>query len=177
MVIFVAGIHGVGKTYLCQALAANTGLRHASASQLIREERSSQSWGADKLVADIESNQQALTSAVERILQDEAVLVLDGHFVLKTSTGLEKVPLNVFERLELSAIVLIEADVQVVAERLAERDANTSAGDLKECLRSERRAAIHASKILGVPFFLLQNPSIESFSDCADSILELSKRK
>ncbi|MEL7552119.1 ATP-binding protein [Pseudomonas protegens] len=178
MVVFIAGIHGVGKTYLCQTLAAATGLRHASASQLIKEERSSQSWGADKLVADIGRNQQALAAAVERLLKDGAPLILDGHFVLKSSAGdLEDLPLETFQSLGLTAIILIETDVQLVAERLAQRDANTSAGDLQEFMRSERRAALKTSIALNVPFFLMQAPSAESFSDCIDSILKFTNRK
>ena len=39
MTIFVAGIHGVGKTFLAQPAAARLGMRYATASQLIREER------------------------------------------------------------------------------------------------------------------------------------------
>lgn len=176
MVIFIAGIHGVGKTFLCQSLAAETGLRHASASQIIREERSSQSWGTDKLVADISGNQRALAVGVQRILQSEPTLILDGHFVLKTSTGLEDVSLDTFESLGLSAIILIETDAQVVAQRLAQRDLNTSAGDLKEFMHSERMAAFKASLVLGIPFFLLHTPSSEAFADCANSIFELTNR-
>ncbi|MBK5007366.1 AAA family ATPase [Pseudomonas sp. S32] len=83
MIVFVAGVHGVGKTHLCQALATKTGLRHATASQLIREATQSVSWKNDKVVTDIESNQDALIVAVDEIMQHEDVLILDGHFVLK----------------------------------------------------------------------------------------------
>ncbi|WP_426234847.1 ATP-binding protein [Pseudomonas sp. TWP3-2] len=176
MVIFIAGIHGVGKTFLCQALTAATDLRHSSASQIIREERSSQSWGTDKLVADISGNQQALAAGVKRILEDEATLILDGHFVLKTSKGLEDVSLETFESLGLSAIILIESDVQVVAQRLADRDQNHSAGNLKEFMHAERMAALKASLTIGIPFFLLNSPSTETFIDCTNSILKLTNR-
>lgn len=175
MVVFVAGIHGVGKTFLCQALAAATGLRHASASQVIREEQSSQSWGTDKLVVDVSGNQRALATGVQRILTEESVLILDGHFVLKTDTGLEEVSLDTFEILGLSAIILIETDVQLVAQRLAHRDLNTSAGDLKEFMHFERTSALKASMSLGIPFFLLHSPSTDSFTDCVNSILKFTK--
>jgi adenylate kinase len=178
MVIFVAGVHGVGKTYLCQAFARTTGLRHASASQLIKEERQLESWGGDKVVTEIRGNQDALNIAVDRILQENPSLVLDGHFVLKKAGGvLEEVPPVTFERLGLSAIILVENDPQLIAERLLQRDSNNAAGDLKEFIQSERRAAINTSLSLDIPFFLMHNPSTESFSDCIESILEFSARK
>jgi len=44
MTIFVAGIHGVGKTYVAKPVAQRLGLRYATASQLIREERCRETW-------------------------------------------------------------------------------------------------------------------------------------
>ena len=64
MIVFVGGIHGVGKTYLGEPVAKTLGVRHATASQLIREERGLQSWGSDKRVSDINDNQRALVSAM-----------------------------------------------------------------------------------------------------------------
>ncbi|MBI6895237.1 AAA family ATPase [Pseudomonas putida] len=175
MVIFVAGVHGVGKTHLCQEMASVTGLRHASASQLIREERRTETWGGDKVVTEIASNQDALNVAVGRILQQDPTLVLDGHFVLKKSPGLfEEVPIETFRRLGLSAIVLIENEPQIIAERLLQRDSNGDAGDLQSFVSSERRAALNVSFKLGVPFFLMHAPSAESFVDCIKNIIELS---
>lgn len=177
MVIFVAGIHGVGKTHLCQALASKTGLRHASASQLIKEERQVETWGGDKVVTEIGGNQDALNIAVDRILREQSVLVLDGHFVLKKPGGaLEEVPPITFERLGLSAIILVENEPQLIAERLLHRDSNSTVGDLKNFIRSERRAALNSSINLGIPFFLMHGPTAESFADCVESILELSVR-
>lgn len=178
MVIFVAGVHGVGKTHLCQALASTTGLRHESASQLIREERQLATWGDDKIVTEVRGNQDALTAAVDRILQEQPILVLDGHFVLKKADGvLEEVPPVTFERLGLSAIVLVENDPQLIAERLFRRDTNNAAGDIGEFIRSERRTAISTSINLRIPFFLLHSPSAEAFADCIESILKHSARK
>lgn len=178
MVIFVAGVHGVGKTYLCQAFASTTGLRHASASQLIKEERQLESWGGDKVVSEILDNQDALDIAVNRILKEHPSLILDGHFVLKKVGGvLEEVPLVTFDRLTLSAIILVENDSKLIAERLLQRDSNNAAGDLEQFIQSERRAAMNTSLSLNIPFFLLHNPSTESFADCIESILKFSARK
>lgn len=48
MTVFVAGVHGVGKSYLCQNYALKYGVVHESASALIRRERSLAEWGLIK---------------------------------------------------------------------------------------------------------------------------------
>ena len=40
-VIFVAGIHAVGKSSACKFLSSETGIPHYTASQIIREEKAS----------------------------------------------------------------------------------------------------------------------------------------
>ena len=67
MTTFIAGIHGVGKTYLAKPAAVRLGMTYATASQLIREERGRASWDASKMVDDVASNQAALVAAVSRI--------------------------------------------------------------------------------------------------------------
>jgi adenylate kinase len=57
MTIFIAGIHGVGKTYLAKQAASEMGLKYATASQLIREERGHASWDSNKRVDEVENNQ------------------------------------------------------------------------------------------------------------------------
>lgn len=45
MNIFVAGVHGVGKTFLASQLPKALGLMQTSASKLIKEERALPDWG------------------------------------------------------------------------------------------------------------------------------------
>lgn len=47
-VIFVAGVHGVGKGYIGIPVAVALGINHFTASQLIREEKGRATWGIDK---------------------------------------------------------------------------------------------------------------------------------
>lgn len=87
MNIFVAGVHGVGKTYLASRLPSTLGLIHTSASKLIKEERAMPSWGVDKRVSDVDANQIALAAAVKRHNDAGVQLLLDGHFVLLNNNG------------------------------------------------------------------------------------------
>jgi len=52
-VIFVAGIHAVGKSSACKLLSSETGTPHYTASQIIREEKASAISEDSKLVTDV----------------------------------------------------------------------------------------------------------------------------
>ena len=54
--IFVSGIHGVGKTFFCDRVKEKLGIATYSASKLIAEKRS-RNFSADKIVEDIDENQ------------------------------------------------------------------------------------------------------------------------
>lgn len=166
MVVFVAGVHGVGKTYLCERFAAQTGIMHSSASSLIKSELKSANWESNKLVSDIDLNQVALTKAVNRLTENNANLLLDGHFVLKGSDGfLIEVDENTFKELSPSAITLIEAPAETVKNRLLTRDKNSSAGDISTFLKAEKERAIYISKLLNIPLSILNQPSDQAFQE------------
>ena len=55
MTIFVAGVHGAGKTIATKPACETLGLTYATASQLIREERGQASWDATKMVLEAQA--------------------------------------------------------------------------------------------------------------------------
>ncbi|OLF54642.1 ATP-binding protein [Pseudomonas chlororaphis] len=175
MVVFVAGVHGVGKTYLCDRFSAQTGIMHSSASSLIKRERQSASWESNKLVSDIDANQVALTKAVNRLTEKNTNLLLDGHFVLKDQNGLLiEVDESIFKELSLSAIVLIEAPTEIVRSRLLSRDSNSLAGDISNFQNTEKTRATYISKILNVPLFVLNQPSEQIFQATINHLLKVN---
>lgn len=166
MNIFVAGIHGVGKTYLVSRLPAGSGLLHTSASKLIKEELALPDWNADKRVVDVDKNQVALTKAVARHNANGVALLLDGHFVLLNTAG-EFVPLRseIFKRLNLSAVLLIEADPKVVEIRVQNRDNLRRDSEwITTFMRKERAQAEVVCHELGAPLHILASPSDTEFT-------------
>jgi adenylate kinase len=173
MVVFVAGVHGVGKTYLCERFAAETGIIHSSASSLIEGELKSANWKSNKLVSDIESNQIALKKAVNRLNANNSKLLIDGHFVLRDSTGiLVNITEDIFKDLALSAIVLIECPSKTVSERLLTRDKNTSTGDISEFLEAEKKRATYISTTLSIPLLILNQPSTQFFQEKINTLFK-----
>lgn len=121
-VIFVAGIHGVGKTTCCQKISEKIGIPHYTASQIIRGKKSLGNIARTKVVDDLDENQLILIDGVQAIIKEEKKLLLDGHFTLKTSTGIEAIPLPVFRELSICAIAVYADDPHAIAERIGSRD-------------------------------------------------------
>lgn len=165
MIVFVGGIHGVGKTYLGVPAAQHLGIRHATASQLIREERGLQTWGTDKRVAGIDENQAALVSATTRLRAEGQRLLLDGHFVLRDTNGsLAEVDVQVFRDLQIGAVLLLATELDVVHGRLRERgDHSWSESELRLLADYEEAHARRVSAELGLPLRHLVSPTRKEF--------------
>ena len=172
MNVFIAGGHGVGKTFLVSALTLPAGVVATSASKLIREERGQASWGMDKRVAEVDANQLALASAVKRHNDGGARLLLDGHFALHGADGaLRLLDAEVFAALNLSGVILLEAKPDVVAERIQARDNRKADREEIESLASaERNQAYAVCAQLGLTLVTMQSPRVDEFAAFVDAL-------
>ncbi|WP_108098445.1 ATP-binding protein [Pseudomonas sp. GV071] len=173
MTVFVAGIHGVGKSFLCQKYAENFPVTYESASGLIRRERAQAAWSNDKKVSQIDDNQLALKTAVQKIKKEGESLLLDGHFVLINEKS-EFVALesSVFRDLGILGVILLEAAPDVIASRLEARDSSKSSVDIVGFLQKEREQARNICESLNVGLFILEQPGFAEFSRTASSIFD-----
>lgn len=178
MNIFVAGVHGVGKTYLASRLPEGVGLIHTSASRLIQEERTMPSWGADKRVSDVDANQLALAGAVRRHNDAGRRLLLDGHFVLLDGEGaFKRLDATVFRSLNLDGTVLVEADAPTIAARIRERDhRDVDLAHTVEFMAEERAQARAVCEMLGIALLILESPSADAFAEAIATTAEKANR-
>ena len=163
MTIFVAGVHAAGKTFATKPACHKLGLVHSTASQLIKEERGQTTWDGAKIVSDVEKNQEALFSAVRRIRESGATLVVDGHFVLRRAPGThERLPVDVFRALECSSVLLIRCPVPVLLERLhARQDTSWTEAELAEFSKAEDTHSAEVAALLGIPLKALDSPTAQ----------------
>lgn len=166
MNIFIAGGHGVGKTFLTGRLQLPSGMFATSASKLIKEERGQANWNVDKRVAEVDENQVALASAVRRHNDAGTRLLLDGHFVLLDAEG-ALIPLSaeVFATLNLSGVILLQAHADVVAQRILERDGREA--DLSEITAVAAAEQAQANQVcceLGLTMVTMPSPRLEEFA-------------
>ena len=167
MNVFLAGVHGVGKTFLAMHPLAGIGLTYASASKLIEEERAIQNWDADKRASDVDGNQIALATSVMRHNDAGRRLLLDGHFVLLNAVGeFTRLGSKVFKTLNVDGVVLLEADPYIIAANIRERDGREANIDhLVEFMATERTQAQAVCDELGIPLFLLEAPTAQAFAE------------
>jgi len=130
-VIFVAGVHGVGKTTACAYAVRSLGLAHYSASSLIKSEKNSAVPEQGKVVADVKGNQALLIRGVEKACgKHQGRIILDGHFTLAKPDGrIEAVEIEVFSSLSLDGVVVYHDEPAAIAERLHKRDGENHSVD------------------------------------------------
>lgn len=170
--IFISGVHGVGKSYFCKELKAATGIESYVSSKLIGEMKNV-SFETDKKTGDIDDNQNYLLEAVEKLKELNPYFVLDGHFCLLDKEGtITRIPEQTFIDLQPEAIVLLTEDVEIIAKRRMDRDGIEI--DLEETQKFQDAEITYATEIaqkLGVPI------KISAESDDFQSIIDFIKEQ
>lgn len=122
IVIFVSGIHGVGKTYFCNIMKKRLNVESYSASQLIAARRNER-FSENKLVSDIDDNQDLLVAAIDELRKAGKEFILDGHFCLLNESGeITRIPLNTYMLLKPDVIILLTEKPEIIADRRLQRD-------------------------------------------------------
>ncbi len=149
--IFISGVHGVGKSYFCNLVKEATGIECYSASSLIKE-RKKQGFPADKRVADIDENQLYLLAAVDDLRASLEEFLLDGHFCLLNTEGvITRIPLYIFTTLKPETIILLTEDPEIIAKRRQDRDGvEHKASDIKAFQDEEVKYAKEVAELLQV---------------------------
>lgn len=153
-VIFVAGVHAVGKSTLCKLAQQAKGIVHYSASALIREEKAGAVPDQGKLVSEVDAPQRHLINAVRRVLPKHGgIILLDGHFSLLTATGkIETIGVDVFHALGLDRVVVLHDEPSAIAERWCQRDGHAVELALVAAHQEEElRHARHVASALSIP--------------------------
>lgn len=163
-VIFLSGIHGVGKSYLGSLVANKLSMLHFTASQLIREEKGHENWGSNKRVLDIDENQNCLIRSLRRRREEGQHILLDGHFVLKDKDGnLNRISEDVFEKFDLSGVILLTEDEHVISTRLALRDGvQNEIQTLRDFAAEEELHAKTICNALRLPLTTIRSANVET---------------
>lgn len=153
--IFISGIHGVGKTYFTKRIKEKYDLNTYTASGLISNFKNSK-FHTNKKVANIEDNQKILLLALEKIAKSEKIFLLDGHFCLLDADNIiTRIDFITYEVLQPKAIVLLTEDPQVIAKRRKERDGlSIDIKCTKEFQDEEIEYAKEVADRLQVPLFI-----------------------
>ncbi len=121
-VMFVCGIHGVGKTTYCNTYSSIKKVIHLSASELIKD-YNEVLVSNNKQVSDINKNQEVLIKALEMKISPDNTYLLDGHMVLfDTVKDIVFVGMDFFQKLAPVKILLLTAPANIIKNRLSKRE-------------------------------------------------------
>jgi len=157
-ILFVAGVHGVGKSSCCRHVAERTGFQLLTASTLIKAERELAIAKHSKAVLDPAGNQELLIRGIRNAMKScHERMILDGHFTLLKADGkIMAIEIEVFVQLELERIVVFRDDPAAICNRLHERDGQDSS---ISTVSVHQDAEIEQGRVvasnLGIPIFIL----------------------
>lgn len=170
--IFVAGVHGAGKTTLTQKLRAKgLPIISKSISDLIRQ-AGKEIEATNKKTEDIKNNQELWKKELKKMDVGNKILLLDGHFSLLNEEG-NVVPLGAetFEGTHMKKIILVSPPVDTVLSRLELRDNHTL--DKKRMIKFmtiEKELAQKCSLEKEIPLLIVSNDGM--IDNVIDFILE-----
>ncbi len=122
--IFIGGIHGVGKTTLCEELTMKMNIKHYSASSLIKMlNQEYDGNNQDKKVQNISDNQNLLMLAINQYIDQTAFYFLDGHFcLLDSKSTISMIPKEIFESIKPIGIIVLHDSIRNISKRITNRD-------------------------------------------------------
>lgn len=153
--IFISGIHGVGKTFFCNMIKKELNIQSYSASQLIATRRN-KVFSADKLVQDMDDNQPWLIAAVDELRKTGEEFILDGHFCLLNAGGeITRISAETYISLKPDMIVLLMEQPEIIAKRRFQRDGvHQDVSYIKAFQEAEKKYAEEISEQLGIPLII-----------------------
>lgn len=162
-IVFVGGIHGVGKSHFAEKIKAHIpAIELLSSSNVLR-------WvdPTQKEVEDVSANQDRLIYNLRKIVDVDKPYLLDGHFCLKNTSGqIENIPLDTFRAIDPKFFILLEEDIEIVCKRLNKRDRKTYDSEfLARLASSEYDWAAEVAKELGVPLYVIRASDFEKTLD------------
>jgi adenylate kinase len=171
--VFVGGVHGVGKSTICKLICDNLGIGYLSASDLIK-------WSElntdprNKLVLDIAHTQDRLVTALNASIQIGKKYLLDGHFCLFNSQSeVIKISLCTFQSISPSMICVITGKPQEIEQSQRQRGGQVySQKRIEEMQNLEVAHARQISLDLKVLFIQASRSSVSDMSLQIKNIFE-----
>lgn len=171
--IFVGGVHGVGKGTHCQLFSQRTGIPWFTASSIIKAEKQSAIAVHTKAVADPSENQNLLLHGVRRVLAANPTILLDGHFTVLNSHGsIVPIDVAVFDQLQLQGVVVLKDSPSGICDRLRQRDGGEwSVADVSSHQEVEIAHAQMVATKLAIPMLVIEEPDISGFAKAVGTML------
>lgn len=173
-IFFIGGIHGVGKSTICQHICHELEMEYLSASELLK-------WkditvdSKSKKVKDVNETQNRLIKGLENTIQKNKFYLLDGHYcLLNNNNGISKIPVETFKKINPISFNLVLGNINEIKQRLDARDNKSYDYNILKNFQDEELAySEYLSKIFNIPLNIGEN---SSYRNILDSIHNIVKR-
>lgn len=157
--IFVCGIHGVGKTFFCEKLSKRTKLPMFSASRLILDNKEKNF--KNKQVDNIDINEEVLIDQINKLQSQYKNFILDGHLcLLDKQSKIERIRKEVFEQMNIHFLITLIDNPSVIKKRMYERDGIIwKESFVKKFQESEVNYTRYLSRKLNLDYCIMTNNS------------------
>lgn len=151
--IFIAGVHGVGKTFLCNRIKREIEISIYSASELLKEDKEINYIRYEK-TDDFMENQKRLLEIVKK-KNGVSEYILEGHFCLMNDRGrIENIPVSMFRQFEMKGILLLIGNPKKIQYRIRTRKTESEDIEIRKIIELQEHEIAYGSmvsKILDVP--------------------------
>lgn len=121
-IVFIGGIHGVGKSTVCQNICGQGDIKYLSASDLLKWTEINED-PKNKMVLNIEDTQKRLLNGLEVSVQKDVNYLLDGHYcLLNKDAEISRIPLTLFRSINPNMLCLVTGDVAEIKNNIENRD-------------------------------------------------------
>jgi adenylate kinase len=171
--IFVGGIHGVGKTTFCGEILEKLNIKHFSASKIISDMKK-ENFNNDKKIELIQINQDHLIQGLRNLNLNKEGYLLDGHFCLINKSGeIIKVPDTTFINLMPRAIVVVSDSLENISLRLMKRDGVKYEASFLELFQGlELEYSKKIANRLGIPYITVKPSEKEEIYSFINSVID-----
>lgn len=154
--VFIGGIHGVGKSTICKKICVETNLIHITASDVLKWDELSKP--DNKKAINIKDTQERLIGGLNRII-DNRTYLLDGHFCLFNAKGeVERIPKETFEKINPMLVAIVIDDVEQIQERINKKDNRLYDIETLEKMQiTEIEYSKYIALVLNVPLIEIKN--------------------
>ena len=154
-IIFLSGIHGVGKGYIKEEIKKEINIPIYEASELIR--LNGVETDENKKVSNVKFNQELLINSINNLTDD--AFILNGHTCLLTKDNkIETIDISYFKRMNIIGIISLYDEIDIIEERLDKRDnIHFDKNILNDLQNTEIKNTKQLSEELGIPLLAFKN--------------------
>lgn len=151
--IFIAGVHGVGKTFLCNRIKREIEIPIYSASELLKEDKQI-NYIRYKKTDDFIENQKRLLEIIKK-KSGVSEYILEGHFCLMNDRGrIENIPVSIFRQFEMKGIIILFGNPRKIQYRIRTRKTESEDIEIRKIIELQEHEITYGnkvSKMLDVP--------------------------